>query len=90
MAYRKLSFYPTLDQAAKLSALPFENGKLYTLAEVRSFHDYLLHPKWFVKDYMGTLWKEGFIKQVLPFVRDPYRIDMAIKKAVRILRVKRC
>ncbi len=89
MAYRKMAFYPTADQARTFSELIYEDGKLSKLADARRLPFYCLHPKRLIKDYRSALWKEGFIKQVLPFARDPYRIDMAIKGMMRKSGIKK-
>lgn len=87
-AYKTLAFYPSLAQAKQFSELPFEDGKIYKLAEARPLAYYFVHPRQLMRDYQSSVWKEGFIKQVLPFVRDPYGIDMAIKTAIRKLGIK--
>ena len=88
-AYKMLAFYPTLAQARKFSEMPYEDGKIYKLANAKSLIYYLVHPGRLLSDYQSSVWKEGFIKQVLPFLRNPYRVDMMIKKIIRALGIKK-
>lgn len=82
-AYENLAFHPSIHVAKKLSCLPYENRTVAKLAEARSLGYYLLRPQNFIRDYKKARWKPGFIKQVLPFIKDPYLIDTVIKNRNR-------
>ena len=73
-AFAQLAFKPTLIQAKTFSNIPFEDGKVYSLASSQPFWYYLFHPVRLLQDYKEARWKEGFIKQVIPFIKTPHRI----------------
>jgi len=79
-AYKILAYKPTLKQAKVLADLPYEEEKNYCMAKVRKKREYIQNPAQLFKDYGSAKWKEGFIKQICPLIRNPYRIDLAIKK----------
>lgn len=78
-AYIKFAFRPTLKQAKLFSNLMYEDGKTKKLAEVKGWRFYIKNPYMLVKDYKESKWKEGFIKQLFPFIGRPDKIDKIIK-----------
>lgn len=78
-SYIKLAYRPTLKQAKLFSNLMFEDGKTNKLAIVKDWIFYLKNPKALTVDYKESKWKEGYIKQLLPFIRRPDKIDKLIK-----------
>lgn len=78
-AYVQLAYRPSIKQAKVFSDLMYEDGKTNKLAIVNSWSCYLRHPKMLLKDYEKSKWKEGFIKQLFPFMTKPDKIDRAIK-----------
>ena len=79
LAYMKLTYSPTLYQAKVLSDLVFEDGSITRLAEVESWLHYITNPTALINDYAKARWKEGFIKQLLPIIKNPGVIDWIIK-----------
>lgn len=79
-AYKQLAYYPTRHQAKELSYLQYEDGGGGNVSHLSNFHkgSYLRYPRRLVKDYMSSRWKEGFLKQVIPFV-NPHIVDSMIK-----------
>lgn len=78
--FQRFAFYPTLSQAKTLADLTYEDGKIFGLATAHSIRYYLFHPVCFVRDYKGARWKEGFIKQVEPYLLPVHRIATLGKK----------
>jgi len=79
-AYEKMAFQPTILQAKTLSLLPYEEGKVMRIAYIDNKRNYFFRPKKILTDYEKAKWKTGFIKQLVPFVKNPHRIDSLIKK----------
>ena len=57
----------------------YEDGKINKLAIVKDWTFYLKNPKALTVDYKESKWKEGYIKQLLPFIRRPDKKDKLIK-----------
>lgn len=79
-AYRRLTYQPTFHQAEIISGLLYEDGATNRLAEVRPWLNYLIKPSAITNDYARARWKEGFIKQIMPIVKNPGLIDHLLKK----------
>ena len=79
-AYRRLTYQPTFHQAEIISGLLYEDGATNRLAEVRPWLNYLIKPSAIINDYARARWKEGFIKQIMPIVKNPGWIDHLLKK----------
>jgi len=80
LAYEHMAFQPTLKVAELFGNLRLEDGKMYQLARADNLFGYVIQPSKFIKDYIDARWKEGFIKQIFPLIRDPHRIACIIKK----------
>ena len=78
-----MAFQPTILQAKTLSLLPYEEGKVMRIAYIDNKRNYFFRPKKILTDYEKAKWKTGFIKQLVPFVKNPHRIDSLIKKVNR-------
>lgn len=79
MAYIQLAYRPSLNHAKLFSDLTYEDGKTNQLAIVKGWNFYLKNPRMLLKDYEKSKWKEGFIKQLFPFVTKPDKLDRIIK-----------
>ncbi len=84
LAYERLAFQPTLKTVKAFSALEYEDGKTFALAKTRSRLLYLVRPRLLFRDYRNAKWKEGFIKQLLPWITDPHAIACLVKSRNRI------
>lgn len=78
-AYETLAYRPTLHQAKKLSDLPYEEGTISDMATVHHSTEYLRYPTLLLKDFRAAMWKEGFIKQICPLIRDPHSVYVSVK-----------
>lgn len=79
-AYEKLSSCPTSYLANLFGELRHEDGLVYYLAKTDKHIRYFLNPKCLLKDYRYARWKEGFIKRLFPWCRNPHRIALLIKR----------
>lgn len=79
-AYEALAFRPTRRQARAFSGLEYENDKVFSVADSRGWPHYLLHPRHLAADYREARWKEGFLRQSLPWIRNPHFWVCLIKK----------
>lgn len=89
LGYEKLAFTPTKKQAKKLGILPYEEGGVIKIAGARSIFYYLFNWKMFIRDYKTAKWKTGFIKQICPFLFNPQKIDVFIKRISNKNKLKR-
>ena len=80
MGYSRMAFSPSYRQASTFSGLPYEEHDIKYMAKLRKKGEYILSPKKLLKDYSNAKWKEAFIKQLFPHIKDPYKLDMFIKR----------
>lgn len=88
-AYESLAFMPSLKTAKAFSALEYEDGRVYTLAKTAPRLSYLFRPSQLLRDYRNAKWKEGFIKQLLPWIADPHAIACLVKSRNRVPGMRR-
>lgn len=75
----ELAFRPSLEQAKVFADLSYEDGKISNMGKAKKTSYYCFHPKAFLTDYASAKWKEGFIKQMNPRLKNPHRIDGIVK-----------
>lgn len=80
LGYSSMAFAPSLRQAKAFADLPYEEGGIKHMALSQGWKYYLTHPKQLLGDYAQAKWKEGFIKQIMPFVKKPHKIDVMVKR----------
>lgn len=74
-----LAVNPTRQMAKILGILKYEDTITYPLAELKSLRHYLLHPWCLLIDLKNARWKEGFLKQILPFGVKPYWVSRLVR-----------
>lgn len=79
-AFIRLVFEPEKEQIKLFSGLQYEDGDIENMVETKKLRHYMLHPKDLKSDYKASRWKEGYIKQVLPWIINPHCFNEALKK----------
>lgn len=74
-----LAINPTYKIAKKLGALQYEDTTVETLAELKKIKYYMLCPWRLLFDFKKARWKEGFLRQILPFWIKPYWVSRLIR-----------
>ncbi len=84
-AFIRLAFEPGIEQVKAFSRLQYEEGIIENMIEAESLQHYIFHPVDFIRDYKVSRWKEGVIKQVLPWVKNPHQLNEMLRKVKELL-----
>lgn len=71
---------PSLNDAILFGNMIYEELGTYYIAKPKNILSYIFTPKSLIKDTKAALWKEGFIKRLLPYYINVYKVTNILRK----------